>query len=163
MNQKSDKRPPRLTLLGWGSLIWDSRPEFDRYRGDWQVDGPVLPLEFSRVSESRKGALTLVIDPRNGSLCQTAFALSKRQDPDDAIADLRCREGTIMKRMGFYFVDNSRSCTPEVPETVAPWALKKGFDVVIWTGLQSNFKQETGKDFSIDSAIDHLQRLPPKP
>jgi hypothetical protein len=42
-----------------------------------------------------------------------------------------------------------------------PWALEKGFDVVIWTGLQSNFKQESGKDFSIDSAIDHLQQLHP--
>jgi hypothetical protein len=51
----------------------------------------------------------------------------------------------------------------QVPETIPPWALEKGFDVVISTDLQSNFKQETGKDFSIDSAIDHLQRLPPKP
>ena len=51
---------------------------------------------------------------------------------------------------------------PEVPETIAPWALENDFDVVIWTGLQSNFTDETGKDFSIDSAIDHLQRLPPE-
>jgi hypothetical protein len=94
---------PRIAILGWGSLLWDKRPEFDDHHGEWQTDGPALPLEFTRVSTSRGGARTLVIDPVHGTMCPTAYAISKRRNPEDAIADLRCREGTIMRHMGFYF------------------------------------------------------------
>lgn len=156
------KKAPRIAILGWGSLIWDERPEFDEQHEEWQADGPVLKLEFSRISESRKGALTLVIDNANGSECRTSYAISTRRNPDDAIADLRCREGTVMRRMGFYFRDGSRRCEPKVPATIPPWAAEKGFDVVVWTGLPGNFKQESGKDFSIPNAISHLQTLTPE-
>ena len=156
------KNAPKIAILGWGSLIWDERPEFDKQHGSWQADGPVLRLEFSRISESRKGALTLVIDSEHGSDCQTSYAVSNRKNPDDAIADLRCREGTVMRRMGYYFRDGSRRCEPEVPDTIAPWAAEKGFDVVVWTGLPSNFEQESGKNFSIPNAISYLQSLTPE-
>jgi hypothetical protein len=98
------------------------------------------------------------------------FALSKRKNPDDAIADLRCREGTIMRRMGFYFADNSQACDPPVPATIPPWAANKKIDVVVWTGLPSNFQEEKTKlglkepaaAFSVPNAIAHLQGLPPE-
>ncbi|BAV50373.1 Uncharacterized protein MLTONO_5471 [Mesorhizobium loti] len=159
MAEQSKKKKTQIAILGWGSLIWDVRPEFDNYHDEWLPDGPVLPLEFSRISESRKGALTLVIDPQNGAPCTSAYALSTRSNPDDAIADLRCREGTIMRRIGFYFRDGSRRCEPPVPDTIAPWADGKGYDVVIWTGLPSNFRDEAGKAFSVVEAISHLQAL----
>lgn len=151
-----------IAILGWGSLIWDERPEFDTYHSKWLPDGPVLPLEFSRVSASRKGALTLVIDSVNGSDCQVAYALSTRSNAEDAIADLRCREGTTMERMGFYFADETKKCAAAVPATIAPWIARNNFDVVIWTGLSSNFERETGKEFSIERAITHLQKLTPE-
>lgn len=59
---KVRKPAPKIAILGWGSLIWDERPEFDSHHEEWTSGGPVLQLEFSRISESRKGALTLVID-----------------------------------------------------------------------------------------------------
>ena len=67
-----------------------------------------------------------------------------------------------MKRMGFYFADGSRRCEPDVPGAIAPWARKKRFDVVVWTGLPSNFRQEADKDFTVEAAIEHLQGLPPE-
>ena len=162
MNKQSTDKKPRITVLGWGSLLWDKRPEFDQHHGDWHPDGPVLPLEFSRVSASRDRALTLVIDTDNGSDCQVAYAVSTRRCPEDAIADLRCREGTVMKRMGFYFADGSRRCEPDIPGTISHWATEKRFDVVVWTGLPNNFRQETDKDFTLEAAIEYLQGLPPK-
>ena len=159
MTGRKNGKPPQMAILGWGSLIWDVRPEFDRYHDEWLPDGPVLPLEFSRISESRKGALTLVIDSQHGAPCRVAYSLSARSAPDDAIADLRCREGTVMRRMGFYFRDGSRTCVPPVPETMAAWAADKGYDVVVWTGLPSNFRDETGREFSVAEAISHLQSL----
>lgn len=152
----------QIAILGWGSLIWDERPEFDKYHSKWLLDGPVLPLEFSRVSESRKGALTLVIDSVNGSDCQVAYTLSARSSAEDAIADLRCREGTTMERMGFYFGNKTKKCAVAVPASIAPWAAKNSFDVVIWTGLSSNFEREIGKKFSVERAITHLQNLTPE-
>lgn len=157
----SNENRPRIALLGWGSLIWDVRPEFDDQHGTWQDDGPVLPLEFSRVSGVTRGrALTLVIDTANGSDCTVKYALSKRRDPEDAIADLRGREGTIVKRIGFWFANGSRKYEFGVPVAIAPWAQERRFDAVIWTALESNFKEETGENFSVDAAITHLKSLP---
>lgn len=153
------KARPKIALLGWGSLLWDKRPEFDDYHEEWQAEGPSLPLEFSRYSTSRDGALTLVIDAVHGAPCRSAFALSTRRDPDDAIADLRCREGSIMRRMGYYFRDGSRQCQPHVPDTIGPWAAMNGIDVVIWTGLPGNFEEKVKKPFSIENAMAHLQSL----
>ncbi|HOW68396.1 MAG TPA: hypothetical protein P5055_13320 [Candidatus Paceibacterota bacterium] len=51
-----------IAILGWGSLIWNPRDL--PITGDWQGDGPVLPIEFTRISDN--GRLTLVIDERHG-------------------------------------------------------------------------------------------------
>ncbi|MER8759873.1 hypothetical protein NKH69_30285 [Mesorhizobium sp. M0976] len=158
------KEPPKIAILGWGSLIWDRRPEFDGQHGPWQEDGPLLKLEFSRISETRKGALTLVIDPDYGQECTAQYAISTRKGPADAIADLRCREGTIMKRMGYWFADGSHSCQPPVPATIPEWAQDRGIDAVVWTGLPRNFekKAQPGREavFSVEAATGYLQNLP---
>ncbi|MER8652067.1 hypothetical protein [Mesorhizobium sp. M0586] len=90
------KQEPKIAILGWGSLIWDKHLEFDAHHDGWLPGGPVLQLEFSRISESRKGALTLVVDNEHGTACETSYAVSSRKNPDDAVADLRCRESTIL-------------------------------------------------------------------
>ncbi|RWP52104.1 hypothetical protein [Mesorhizobium sp.] len=91
---------PRIAILGWGSLIWDKRPEFDE-TCPWEDDGPALKLEFSRISDTRKGAMTLVIDTDYGQQCIVQYALSSRANPADVVADLRCREGKL-KQTGSY-------------------------------------------------------------
>jgi hypothetical protein len=101
-----------------------------------------------------------VIDAATGSECTVKYALSKRRDPEDAIADLRDREGTILKRIGFWFANGSRRYEFGVPGAIAPWAQERKFDAVIWTALESNFRDETGENFSIDAAITHLKSLP---
>jgi hypothetical protein len=63
------QRMTKIAILGWGSLIWDKREEFERLHGPWQSDGPSLKIEFSRISSTRGGALTLVIDPHHGAIC----------------------------------------------------------------------------------------------
>jgi len=123
----------------------------------------MLKLEFSRISKSRASALTLVIDDQRGELCCVNYALSKRQTPDDAICDLRCREGTILRHIGYHFADDSRSGGPAVPDTIQIWAKEKKFDVVVWTGLPSNFQQKKhGKQFWIQEAFSHLKTLSPE-
>lgn len=156
----------KIALLAWGSLLWDHRPQFDEYREEWQMDGPQLKLEFSRISRSRCNALTLALDTQNGATCRVAYAFSKRNDPYDAMCDLRCREGTTINNIGVCFSDNSRqqSRNSECLLSVRRWALTKNIDVAIWTDLVTNFEnQSTGrKPFSVDNAILHIQALDPE-
>jgi len=48
-----------IAVLSWGSLIWN--PKALRINRCWKIDGPLLPIEFARIS--KKWPLTLVIYP----------------------------------------------------------------------------------------------------
>lgn len=152
----------KIAILGWGSLIWDKRAEFDKWREDWQTDGPTLNLEFSRISKSRADALTLVIDEQHAEPCRVNYALSKRRNPDDTICDLKCREGTNLTKIGYHFSDSSRPNYPAISNNIKIWAKEKNLDVVVWTGLTSNFEETVGKEFSVPTALSHLKCLPPE-
>lgn len=151
----------QIAILGWGSLIWDPRPKFDARIGPWSSDGPVLPVEFSRISSSRKGALVLVIDRELGTEVQVLHAPSLRKDPDDALADLRSREGTSMKNIGFVDLGagEQRGRDPEAVAAITAWATRMNIDFVAWTDLPSNFNSKKSADFSPQAALDHLKSL----
>ena len=150
-----------IAILGWGSLLWDERLEFDDHHAPWELDGPNLEIEFSRISQTRGGALTLVVDPANGASCRVAHARSKRRDAEDAICDLRSREGTTRANIGTHFADGSlnQSKDPSTHAAIKAWANAKAIDVVIWTDLPSNFQKVCGCPFSITNAVAHLQAL----
>jgi hypothetical protein len=154
---------PKITILAWGSLIWDPDDAFDKQHDEWLCDGPTLKLEFSRVSDKRLGALTLVIDAEHGQDCRVAYTFSKRTDPEDAICDLRTREGTVRSRIGYVFLDGSnRNCRDTASgETIVQWAKDRKFDVVVWTDLESNFTQEGRNPFDVERAVAHLRSLSP--
>jgi hypothetical protein len=140
----------RIAILGWGSLIWDKRPEFDDRHEAWQLGaGPEIKLEFSRISETLAGALTLVIDPVRGALCRVAYAVSTRRKVDDAICDLRCREGTTLRNIGFVFADGSPSRGRDLETTtgISEWSIAEGLDAVVWTDLDSNFEEQRHEPF----------------
>jgi hypothetical protein len=148
----------RITILGWGSLVWDPR---DLPREDqWQEGGPSLPIEFSRVSSDAR--LTLVLDSDNGINMPTRFVLSPRTDIDDAIYDLRRREGTVSQQIGFVDLKHEaqRARIPSVAAAVRNWAGVHGFDGVVWTDLPPNFEKEITVAFSIQSAERYLCSLP---
>lgn len=153
--------PLRIAIIGWGSLIWD--PRALPREGPWQTGGPLLPVEFSRVSSDCR--LTLVIDPENGVHTRTRFVLSPRTDLFDAIDDLKDREGTVREHIGHIGCPpgcDSRQDHDRVPlhDTIAEWACANGFDAAVWTALPSNFSSKTGLPFSIANAIAYLTSLP---
>lgn len=150
-----------VAILGWGSLIWDSRPDFESQIGAWTKGGPVLPVEFCRISDSRKGALTLVIDRKLGTEVETLYAFSRRSDPGDAVCDLRSREGTNLQNIGLVDLKSGeqRSRDPEVAKIIKEWARQRSIQVVVWTDLESNFCREKSIGFSFDTALDHLKGL----
>jgi hypothetical protein len=166
---------PMIAILGWGSLIWDTKhkdaPCFDKWHEPWLEDGPSIKLEFSRISEkSRPGALTLVIDPVHGSICQVLYCLSKRTVPTDAFEDLRKREniprgrdGNLLRSIGRLLRDKGQSvCRDnESCQSILAWAERKNIAVVTWTDLSGNFTKIKNKQFSIPEALAHLETLGP--
>lgn len=150
-------------ILGWGSLIWESRPDFDDQHHAWESDGPELPLEFSRVSTTRRGALTLVLDRVSGKTCRVAHARSTRVNPADAIRDLVRREGTLSQHIGYVYADGSRSHGREscLIETIRAWAQARQVEVAIWTDLPINFQEISKVEFSVDAAVQYVSSLPP--
>lgn len=147
----------RFAILGWGSLIWD--PQDLELATEWMLDGPSLKLEFSRLSRSRGGALTLVIDPVHGEANTVLYALSARSAVEDVISDLRRREITSAERIGFFDVPSGRqrcNADPSAAAGLRMWTRAKHLQGTVWTDLSSNFCEERGCGFSIDAAAQYL-------
>ena len=77
---------------------------------------------------------------------------------------MRSRESTSLRRIGYYFADGSNSGNPPAPDSIKTWTKQKKIDVVVWTGLPSNFQDEdqVGKAFSIPEALSYLKTLTPE-
>lgn len=151
----------RIAILGWGSLIWDKRDL--PILGEWQQGGPVLSIEFSRISSD--GRLTLVIDEQNGSDVTTRHARSECNTLNDAIASLRTREGTTKENIGFVnMVSNtergwSRQHHPAACDRIKAWAQAQDMEAVIWTALISNFAEKSGEPYSAETVVQYFNSL----
>lgn len=153
----------KVAIIGWGSLLWDLDDLAPHVRGDWAVDqGPELPLEFVRISPKRLDALTVVIDRDHGVTCGTSYRLSQRSDVVEAAANLAARERTTPENIGYVCRATGRrqSRTPETVERVAAWLAAEGLDAAAWTDIPGNFRERTGRMFTIDAAISYLRTLP---
>jgi hypothetical protein len=143
----------KIAFLGWGSLIWDQRELSTQ--GEWQKGGPVLSIEFSRISGD--GRLTLVIDEQNGVPVQTRYAQSASDRLDQAIEDLRKREGTSKSMIGV--VSQTINIAKSGFETIKAWAVDNKWDAVIWTGLPSNFEDIKHVPFTVENGLTYLSGL----
>ena len=152
----------KIAILGWGSLVWDPRQL--PHSGEWHTGGPVLPIEFSRVSKD--GRLTLVVDSQDGCALPVRFSTSNRDDLHDTIADLRDREGTLRRCIGFVLADGSSNSRLEFDEradivkVVSSWCQSRDFDAAVWTALLPQFQEQTGKPFNVANAVAYLRTLP---
>jgi len=152
----------RIAIIGWGSLVWDPR-DLPR-EGTWQNDGPVLPVEFSRISQDAR--LTLVVDTEHGTPITTMHVLSPRTSLRDAIGDLSKREQTSVKRIGWVDIIRGADSQGEATEQadvhvkIREWCQGTGYDGAVWTALKSNFKLETGTEFSVGAVLNYLDCLP---
>lgn len=161
MTEKRRDVRMRIVFLAWGSLIWEPRDL--PLATNWCESGCILPIEFSCISTSRHGALTLVVDPVHEVPVPTQFAISARSNLNQAIRDLRLREGTENKRnIGFVnLLSNSQRTRHEsVASTIRTWAGEQHFDAAVWADFPSNFEERVGEVFSVEYAVAYLQRLP---
>lgn len=152
----------KIAILAWGSLTWN--PDRLPLNSAWECNGPRLPIEFSRVSKDAR--LTLVIDPDNGVEVPTRIALSKRPSLLDAVADLRDRECTVIKHIGFTDRGGEKASYREhaaheaTHQSVTQWLVGTSFDAAIWTALPSNYREQLNHSFTLEHATKYLQTLP---
>ncbi len=154
---------PRVAILGWGSLLWDRRTL--KICGQWRSDGPLLPIEFARTSglnnkEGKLPYLSLVLHPSAG-LIRTYWDVSLlTKHRDDAICDLRQREGCNLSCIAYLPRDGQPQCSiPGVEERILEWLnSKKGeLDAVIWTNLRPKLKKR--EVFTVEESIKWLDSL----
>ena len=148
-------------ILGWGSLLWDPRNLNYVKEVGWLEDGPVLPIEFSRISND--GRLTLVIT-ENGTYVKTYFAMSNYLWTNEAIDNLIEREGS--ENIGFY-IKETNTFYPEdfkYKKAILDWIENYGMDAVIWTNLGENWKIRNKQKVIIkiinpDERVAYLENL----
>ncbi|HEY8657804.1 MAG TPA: hypothetical protein VIL78_02145 [Hanamia sp.] len=160
----------KIAILGWGSLIWNPinlQIDTNQENNGWLTNGPMLPIEFARIS--RDGRLTLVIVPNEVNKIQVFYAFSKFLNLDEAILDLAVREGCGKNKIGYYdkkkkkisdnfTADKFKNQRSEIEN----WTNDQDVDAVIWTNLSSNFKDKLGlNDFKPMDAINYLKYLSP--
>ena len=88
--------------------------------------------------------------------------MSPRADIDDTIRDLRNREDTFSSRIGFVDLKagDDRAKFSTICRRIKSWCVKEGLDGVVWTDLPPNFKDQTGKEYTVATAVAYLEGLP---
>jgi len=146
----------KIAYFAWGSLLWDN--DGLNLQTLWKKTNIRLPLNFSRISDNGKGRLTLVIDNIDGISNPIYYAITKTTNLNTAIENLKIREGTIPKYIGYINLKNDSSrysdrLTEKDIEKFKTFALKNKIDAVVWTDLYPNFK-----NFSTDNALKYINK-----
>jgi len=152
----------KIAILGWGSLIWNPgnlEIEKTQEQNGWFDDGPMMPIEFARISKNKR--LTLVIVPGSEEV-RTLYAISKFEILDEAILDLAVREGCGKNKVGFFDKKKGEFYPPkfEHKNNIKDWINdKEDVDAVIWTDLANNFKDKVRLELTADNVINYLEDL----
>lgn len=149
----------KIAILAWGSLFWDPRNLAST--GEWFYDGPLLPIEFARISGGNR--LTLVI--KNGfEPVVTLYAISPFNTLEEARANLQSRESTPnIDNIGFIDFANNTSQVRATNEFILPilkqWNEAKGFDAIIWSDFSPRFTDTLGQPFTLANVISFIDQL----
>jgi hypothetical protein len=151
----------RIAILGWGSLYWQPKElAFDK-EFDWEKEGPILPIEFARISKD--GRLTLVITSE-GTEVLTLYALSTYKTLEEAVLNLAVREGSGRKSIGYYdkTSDDFMQEKFQFKKKIREWIQKTHFDAVIWTNLGEKWeidKNGTKTVIPSEKRVNYLKEL----
>jgi len=152
----------KIALLAWGSLIWQPKELAYNKSFGWQKDGPILPIEFARISKD--GRLTLVIT-ENGKKVPVLYSLSNYERLDEAVLNLAIREGSGRNSIGSYDLEKDEfSSKFQFKNEIKNWIKSTDFDAVIWTNLGENWSIRNDKGSIIrqiepEKRIEYLKEL----
>lgn len=139
-------------MVGFGSLIWNSGTL--ELESPWHTDGPLLPVEYARVSKD--GRLTLVVvsgaDPQ-----ETLWARSRYDDLGEARENLRVREGTATAYVGFW--EEGLVQTSDSGLAISNWARQRGLRGAVWTALPPRDARGFERAMPPEEALVYLSNL----
>lgn len=141
----------RIACLGWGSLIWKSGAL--PVEGNWQQDGPGVPVEFSRISDGGELATAICL---NATPVPVLWAWLAEDDLARACRALKAREAIPDER-----TDGVGSMIiPDRPVgMLAEWAHAREIDALIWTALPARSAAGEGCIPSQNEALTYLSSL----
>lgn len=150
----------KIAVLAWGSLLWSPRTLAIK-PDTWRTDGPLLPIEFSRIASD--GRLTLVIDPHFDDV-QVYWTEMLSANLEEARQNLMEREAAdSIDEIGFVDIRNSifhiRQDIRPFSSRILQWAITNKLDAAVWTDLKPKFFEKTGKQFGKGNAVEYLQGL----
>ncbi len=141
----------KIVCIGWGSLIWN--PQGLSVQGKWFEDGPILPIEFSRISSDNR--VTLIIDEAALPF-RSLWSIMIPQNINECISSLSQREGTNEKNI--HQVTVSEAPKDRIKIMVKEWLITKSLDSAIWTGLSFSDKTKGLRPASHE-ILTHLNNL----
>lgn len=160
----------RIGCLAWGSLLWD--PRTLPMSGAFRLDGPRLPIEFSRVAVD--GRVTLVIDP-TAEPVQAYWVRLAVTSLEEAIRGLGLREKIAAEKwscwIGVQSASGRRIETDDIDEsvrkTIVHWLgagddekqSTRGLDAVVWTALPSRSPDGGPMRPDYETLLVHLRSL----
>ncbi len=141
----------KIACLGWGSLVWKygALP----VAGEWQTDGPLLPVEFCRESDGGELATALCM---NVPPVPVLWAWLRTETLSLACEALREREGIPDERCDGI---GSLLITGRHTGVLTAWAVERGIEALIWTGLPPRSASLEGRVPTVDEAIAYLDSL----
>ena len=143
-----------IACLGWGSLVWDPR-ELPIQR-EWFRDGPMMRVEFARLSQD--GRITLVLEP-NALPVRSLWAVMDATTLESARGALASREGILEKNEGKHIGSWSvGEAALDVMPHVDAWANAHGIHHVIWTALPPKFSG-IDREPSATQVVSYLDQL----
>jgi len=147
-----------IYYIAWGSLLWNFKSL--RIETEWTKSNIKFPLNFSRISDSGQGRLTLVID-KTGEPNNVYYAKTTLSNLNTAIEKLKTREKTVIKNIGFINIPSNTFRTSLLDDKkiheLINFAKKNKIDGLIWTEIPPNFNEAFGKPYSKESAIEYIE------
>lgn len=148
-----------IEIISWGSLVSD--PRTLKVFG-WNNDGPVIPIEFTRVS--RDGRLTPVINENVGGLVQTYHAHSRFNNLRQAIDNFIERENIEENRIGIIepSINRISECCRRHNSTtqiILNWGRQTEYDAILYCALGTRFKDVLDLDYTVENALSYLEEL----
>lgn len=149
-----------VACLGWGSLV--GNPAGLPVARGWFEDGPILPIEFARVSSGDRVTLVLLEGVRPVRSLWCLMSSSNPQQAQEALAEREGIEPENVDRSIGLWTPNERRGRVGV-EIIATWGERLALDAVAWTDLQPGPRGERGSSHALteEDVVRHLRGLDP--
>jgi hypothetical protein len=147
-----------IYYIAWGSLLWNFKSL--KIETEWTKSNIKFPLNFSRISDSGQGRLTLVID-KTGKMNNVYYARTSFSNLNTAIEKLKTREKTSYKNIGYIHIESNTFRTSLLDDKkiheLINFAKKNKIDGLVWTEIPPNFNEVFGKPYSKENAIEYIE------